>query len=186
MGTKKRTYEIKEVLTGNPPKPQPILTEDNKVIPPTEKIIFNKNTDHMKKIDHYRIRFDIKDFGNSRLRFVPTKADAMWVHTGNSCPTSPCAMPNVFWVDDLDKDGEWIDVINMDLVVEDFWFTLNFVDKSIVNPTQSDYVPLDPGGGNQNNGAPGSDLQASFLPALAVGCIAGLVTFFGARLLLTG
>lgn len=185
MGHKKRTYEIKEVLTGNPPKPEPILIKDNKIIPPDEKIIFNKNTDNMKKIDHYRIRFDIKDFGDSRLRFVPNKADVMWAHKGGSCPTSPCEMPNVFWVDDVDKDGEWIDVINMDLVVEDFWFTLNFVDKSIASPTQADYVPLDPGGGNQNNGAPGSDFQSNYSTTIALGFTAGLVAFFGARLFLT-
>lgn len=186
MGHTKRTYEIKVVLTGSPLKPEPVLLEDNRVIPPGEKIIFNKNTDKMKKVDHYRLRFIIKDFSASKLRFVPSRADVMWVHTGTSCPTSPCEMPNVFWVDDVDKDGEWIDVINMDLVVEDFWFTLNFVDKSIANPTPADYVPLDPGGGNQNNGSSGSGTRFDYFTTIALGIGAGLVAFFGARLFLTG
>ena len=69
--------------------------------------------------------------------------------------------------------------------IEDFWFTLNFVDKSIASPTQADYVPLDPGGGNQNNGAPGSDFQSNYSTTIALGFTAGLVAFFGARLFLT-
>ena len=74
----------------------------------------------------------------------------------------------------MDKDGKWIDIINMDLVKEDFWFTLNFCDKSISNPTQADYVPLDPGGGNQNEGSAGSDFQSYALAGTAAGAVAAM------------
>ncbi len=187
MARKDRTYRIKFELTGNPPKLGPILTtKNNQVIRPDERIMFNKNTDHMKKVDHYRIRFDIKDFSDSSLRFVPDKDDVMWVHTKPGCPDTPCSMPTVFWTDEVDEDGEWIDVINMDLVEEKFQFTLNFVDKRVSNPTQADYVPLDPGGGNENNGSAGSGTRFDYFATISLGVVAGLVAFFGARLLFTG
>lgn len=187
MARKDRFYRIKFELTGNPPKLGPILTtRNNQVIPPDQRIVFNKNTDHMRKVDHYRIRFDISNFGDSQLRFVPNKADVMWVHKEPDCPDTPCSMPAVFWTDEIDEDGEWIDVINMDLKEENFQFTLNFVDKSIVDPTLSDYVPLDPGGGNENNGSAGSGTRFDYFTAVAAGFAAGLVAFFGARLLLNG
>jgi hypothetical protein len=172
MGYKKRTYEIQIDESGS--KPQPVLKYGGKVMGPTEKLIFNKDSDKMRKVDHYRIRFEIENFSNSKLRFVPSKVDVMWVQNGTSCPTAPCSLPSVFWTDDLDKDGEWIDVINMDMTVEDFWFTLNFCDKSISNPTPADYVPLDPGGGNQNEGSAGSDFQSYALAGTAAGAAAAM------------
>lgn len=187
MARKDRFYRIKFELTGNPPKLGPILTtQNNQMIPPGQRIMFDKNPDKMRKVDHYRIRFDIKDFGDSRLRFVPDKDDVMWVHKEPDCPKTPCSMPTVFWTDEVDPDGEWIDVINMDLIKENFQFTLNFVDKSVVNPTQADYVPLDPGGGNENNGSAGSGTQFDYFKTIALGVGAGLVAFFGARLFFTG
>jgi hypothetical protein len=172
MGVKKRTYEIKMDMSGS--KPTPVLKYDGKVMGPTEKLIFNKSTDGMKKVDHYRIRFEIEDFSNATLRFIPDASNVMWAQNGTSCPTSPCQLPAVFWLDDMDKDGKWIDIINMDLVKEDFWFTLNFCDKTISNPTQADYVPLDPGGGNQNEGSAGSDFQSYALAGTAAGAVAAM------------
>jgi hypothetical protein len=154
MGYKKRTYKIEEAVTGGPPQDNPVLSYNGQVIPPNVLLIFNKNTDNMRKVDHYRLRFDIKGFGDSRLRFVPDIQNVLWAHRGSACPTEQCAMPGVFWVDDMDGDGEWIDIINMDMDAEEFWFTLNLVDKN--NPTSTNYVPLDPGGGNQNGGSSGS------------------------------
>lgn len=154
MGYKKRTYKIEEEGTGGPPNANPVLSQNGQVIPPNVPLVFNKNADNMKRVDHYRLRFDIKGFGSSRLRFVPDIQNVMWVHTGNACPEEQCAMPGVFWVDAMDGDGEWIDIINMDMTAEAFWFTLNLVDKA--NPNSTDYVPLDPGGVNQNGGLGGS------------------------------
>jgi hypothetical protein len=128
----------------------------------------------MKKVDHYRLKFEIEDFSSSKLRFIPDSKNVMWVQNGTSCPTAPCSLPSVFWTDDLDKDGEWIEIINMDLVKEDFWFTLNLCDKTITNPTPADYVPLDPGGGNQNEGSAGSDFQSYALAGTAAGAAAAM------------
>lgn len=177
MSYTKREYQIAEEMTGTPPKPTPVLKSAGKTIGPTEAIVFNKNDNGMKKVDHYRVRFTIVDFKNTHLRFVPTMADALWAHTDiNKCPDSPCSMPGVFWIDDMDKKGEWIDVINMDMIPEDFRFTLNFVDKTNSNPTQADYVPLDPTGSNQNAGGSGSFYTSSFL---STGVVTGLIVGFG-------
>lgn len=180
----KRTYEIKEVLTGKPPALKWGLTYKGQVLDPAVPIIFDKDKDGIKKVDHYRIRFGIAKFGDSRLRFTPKKNDVLWVQKGEDCPTSHCAMPGVFYVDDMDDDGEWIDVINMDMVKEELWFTLNLVDKS--DPTSTNYVPVDPGAGNQNGGEPGSDPTLDWLAPTALGFGAGLLAFFGARFFLTG
>jgi hypothetical protein len=174
MGNKKRTYEIQVDESGG--KLTPVLKYDGKVMGPAEKLIFNKRTDKMKKVDHYLLTFEIEDFGSSRLRFVPGADNVMWAQPGTSCPTSPCAMPSVFWVDEVDEAGEWIKVINVDLVKEDFWFTLNFCEKTITNPTPADYIPLDPGGGNQNEGSAGSDFQSYAMVGTLSGAVAGFAS----------
>ncbi len=188
MGHTKRTYEIIEAVIGGPPTTRPVLGENGNVLPPDKLLIFNKSTNNMRKVDHYRIRFEIKQFNQSPLRFTPNLADVLWVKKGttsSSCPTSAChEMPDTFWVDEMDSDGKWIDVINMDLKSEEFWFTLNLVDKN--NPTGMNYVPVDPGGGNQNSGLPGSGTKFDFLAAIALGAVAGILAFAGAQLFLPG
>ena len=68
----------------------------------------------------------------------------------------------------------------MDLVKEDFWFTLNFCEKTVTNPTPADYIPLDPGGGNQNEGSAGSDFQSYAM----VGAVSGAMAGFASALLM--
>ena len=181
-----RKYEIIEDLTGGPPNSKPVLGENGNPIPPSVLLTFDKSKDKIKKVDHYRIRFDIKQFNQSPLRFTPNRDDVLWVKAGSgsaSCPTSPCHdMPDTLWVDNMDSAGEWIDVINMDMRKEDFWFTLNLVRKS--DPTSTNYVPVDPGGSNQNGGLSGSGTKFDVFAAVAAGAAAGIVAFFGAQLLL--
>jgi hypothetical protein len=185
MAKKDRTYKIVEAGTGGPLKGNPVLGDkDGNVLPADQLLIFNKTKDGIRKVDHYRIRFEIENFSNSPLRFVPDASNVMWAQTGNgksACPTSPCEMPGVFWVDRCDQQGKWIDVINMDLIREEFWFTLNLVPKS--DPTSTNYVPVDPGGGNENNGSAGSGSSFDAFAAMTLGFGAGLVAFFGAQLL---
>lgn len=186
MGHTDRKYEIIEALTGGPPSSKPVLGQNGNQLPPDQLLVFNKNNDKMKKVDHYRVRFDIKQFTQSPLRFTPNLDDVLWVKKGAdaTCPTSSCHdMPGTLWVDEMDPAGEWIDVINMDMDKEKFWFTLNLVAKS--DPTSTNYVPVDPGGDNQNSGAAGSRFELSLLATIALGVTAGLVAFGGAQLLLT-
>jgi hypothetical protein len=177
MAKKDRTYKLEILMTGNPPAPEPVLKGN----PP---LVFNKAINNMKKVDHYRIRFELDNPNKTNLRFIQDMANVMWVHGDIAqCPSSPCAMPGVIWVDEIDSDGEWIDVINMDLVAEKFRFTLNLADKSIQNPSPADYVPLDPIGENQNRGSLGSDrmMLADLTVSIGVGLVAGLVAFAAAE-----
>ena len=180
MAKKDRKYKVEMVMTGNPPKPKPELKNSNGQ-PVALPIVFNKDNDNMKKVDHYRIRFELDNPNQTNLRFIQNKADVMWCHGATTCPISFCDMPGVFWVDAIDANGEWVDVINMDLTVQHFAFTLNFADKNISNPTQADYVPLDPVGDNQDAGSAGSDFTISALAAVSLGVLAGMVAFTAAE-----
>lgn len=187
MAKKERTYKIVEALTGGPLKGNPVLGDaDGKILNPKDLLIFDKNQDKMRKVDHYRIKFEIEDFSNSPLQFTTNEANAMWAQKGSShgsCPTSPCNMPGIFWTDHIHPNGKYIEVINMDMTKEEFWFTLNLVEKS--NPSSTNYVPVDPGGGNQNGGAAGSGTKFTSFTAIALGAGAALLAFAGAKLLLT-
>ena len=190
MAKKELKYKIVEAGTGGPPQSSPVLAdEDGNILPPDQPLIFNKSSYNMRKVDHFRIKFEIDDFPNARLRFTSNTNDVMWAQKGTdntSCPTTACYMPGVFWVDDEPPPhpgGKWIEVINMDMVSEDFWFTLNLVDKN--NPTSTSYVPVDPGGVNQNAGGSGSGFTSSALISVALGVCAGVVAFFGAQLFFT-
>jgi hypothetical protein len=182
MGHKKRTYEVAPAREAHPAKEELRLFHKGEMLGKDTRIVFNKNKDDMRKVDHYRVRFQLKDFSDSKLKFVTHNRDAFWVREGEEedCPTSPCEMPGEIWLDEVDKKGEWIDVINMDLKEVRFQFTLNFVDKSIANPTPADYIPLDPGGGNEDMGGGGSDL--TFNTELAVGAATGAIVGIGAAL----
>lgn len=186
MASKGRTYDVVEAVIGGPPSSKPVLSQNGTLLPPDQLIVFNKNTDKMKKVDHYRVRFDIKGFSKSPLRFTPNEDDVLWVKASagpNSCPTSACHdLPNTLWVAAMDPAGEWIDVINMDMTEVEFWFTLNLVPKS--DPTTSNYVPVDPGGGNENSGLTRFSASSSAVAAFGIGLAAGIAVFGGARLLL--
>jgi hypothetical protein len=174
MAKDRRTYEIQILTTG--PKPEPVLKGQS------GPIEFDKKNDKMKKVDHYRIRFELDKPSKTDLRFIQDMDNVMWVHGDvTKCPDSPCHMPAVIWVDEIDDDGEWIDVINMNLVAQQFRFTLNLADKNISNPTPADYVPLDPIGDNKNRGSGGSRRDVSGFVTVGVGVIAGLVAFAAAK-----
>jgi hypothetical protein len=185
VAKKDRHYKVEVMMTGNPPAPSPVLKDNGKIIDPLVPIVFNKDTDRMKKVDHYRIRFSLDNPNHTNLRFVRNR-DTLWVHTNIAqCPNSFCEMPGVIWVDEVDpQNGEWVDVINMDMVPQQFRFTLNLADKAIVNPGPADYVPLDPIGGNENRGSAGSGTESSLMISLGVGVLAGLASFAAATMLL--
>lgn len=171
MGHKKRTIYVAVAAVGNPPATAFTMRENGQVLDPDVPIRFNKDVDGLRKVDHYRIRFEIQNPGRTNLRFIPHIRDVMWAHKSTECPTSFCEMPGEFWTDKIDKDREWIDVINMNMKPEAFKFTLNFADKSIQSPTPGDYVPFDPTGGNEDSGGGGSGFTVSYA-AITVGTVA--------------
>ncbi len=187
MAKDERDYDVIVEAEGSPPTSTPKLGKKGVVLDPGYKLVFDKgpNGAKLRKSDHHRIKFEIKDFNSQDLKFIQDEDNVMWVQSGNQCPRSPCSMPSVFWVDWIHPQGKSIEVINMNIVKENFAFTLNLVKKSVQTPTSSDYVPLDPGGTNQNNGGPGSGFTTSAFLAIALGAASGLVTFFGTKLFLT-
>lgn len=178
-----RTYKVAIDMSG--PNPMPILKDQSgNPIPPTQRLQFDKGT-KKKKVDHFRIHFALENPGQTDLRFIQDMNDVLWVHDDITvCPSSPCSMPAVFWVDEVDRHGRWVDVINMDLVPELFRFTLNLADKNISNPTPADYVPLDPIGENQDRGIAGSEDRSFLIEAIGVGLVSGVVAFTAARMFL--
>ena len=168
-------YKIR--INNTPTGPKPELYDGSTHIPAGSIMRnFNKNNDDLRKIGHYRLGFEIENFTASALRFVPNQADVMWVQWGTQCPASPCSLPSEIWVDKMDPTGRRIEIINMDMTVGDFWFTLNFYEKGIPNPTPADYIALDPGGTNSNTGGAGSELQSYAVLESATGALAGLAS----------
>lgn len=157
---KKNTYEI--VMEGDPKKPTPVLYDKGKHIGSNDIIYFNKNKDGMKKHEYYVLRFEIRDFKDSVLRFVPDTADMFWAQPGTVCPTTRKEIPGVLWQSDHDQSGEWIEVTNSDMSELEFRFALNFSKKGLADPAPSDYVSLDPGGMNQNGGIGGKSDTLAF------------------------
>lgn len=186
MASKDRKYDVVEDIIGGPPNSKPVLSQNGNIIPKDQLIIFNKDRDRINKSDHYKIRFDIKGFSQSSLRFTPSEDDVLWVKKGtgpDDCPTSPCHdLSDTIWVAAMDEAGEWIDVINMDMSKQEFWFTLNLVPKN--NPTSTNYVPVDPGGGNENGGLKRANFDLSSFGVFALGVGAGILALGGAQLLL--
>lgn len=180
MAKKDRKFKIEMVMTGG--KETPVLkNHQGHTIPPAQPLVFDKNADNMRKVDHYRIRFELDKPHQTNLRFLQNKVDVMWCQAIPACPTGQCDMPGVFWVDEIDGDGEWIDVINMDMTKLDFGFLLNFADKNIPSPTPSQYVALDPVGENQNGGRAGSDSFWGIFASFSLGLASGVAAIVAAR-----
>jgi hypothetical protein len=181
-----RNYKVEVTMTGNPPKPGVVLKNSGgHVINPLDPIVFNKDDDRMKKVDHYELKFKLEQANQTNLRFLRDAANVMWVHGDlEQCPQSNNSnsdFSGVFWVSEVDSDGEWVKIINMDLVAQKFRFQLNLADKNIENPTPSDYVSLDPVGDNQDRGGLGVKPSIGVLATVGVGIVAGLVAFAAAR-----
>lgn len=184
----RKYWIVERGTTDQPPQNDPILVdEQGREVDLLNKAIFNKASGNWKKVDHYRIRFEIKERGPPRLRFAPNEADVLWTKKGggaSNCPTTACYdLKYEFWVDDMHSNGKWIDVINMDLEPTEFWFTLNLVAMTNVG---GPFVPVDPPGDNRNGGGAGSGFTSSALLPIGLGICAGVVTFLGAELLFRG
>lgn len=170
------TYKVVERGTTTAPRNDPVLIDKHgNEVNVSNPAVFNKSG--VRKVDHFRIKFVIEDFGRSRLRFAPNASDVLWVQKGGGpggCPLTPCHnLPYEIWVDKMHGEGKSIEVINMDLEPTQFWFTLNLVDKNNVG---GPFVPVDPPGDNQNGGGLGSGFtfESNLLAGGMTGTIVGL------------
>lgn len=142
-------------------------------IPPATPIKFDKHGNNHKKTDYYRLKFTIQNGPSCDLRFLGDPANVMWVHQdATQCPTAFCEVPDALWTDNVKPNS--LSLINADLREEELRFTINLVDRSVQNPTPSDYVPLDPIVSNGNKGSPDDETFAFSTSSLLIGFGAGV------------
>lgn len=150
-------------------------------------LIFDKNKDDMKWDGYYVIEFTLDNQKGANLAFSKDRDKVLWAcpktQAVNNCPPEDSHMDTVFYVHPTAKiEDKKLYVINTDMEVLDFVFAFNFLNQSEVGPK---YVTYDPGGSNKNGGTPPFVKSNSFA-AIALGVCAGLVAFFGSKLLLDG
>lgn len=169
MAKNDRDYVIKVTLSGGNYQAQ--LWE--KGAPKTDDLDFDKNSDGLKKTDHYKLNFTI-DNGSlgaaDRLTFAPLDSDVMAVHTDLlSCPPDGSQMQDTFWVD-KNQNGR-LRLINMDLLQQKFRFKINMVREN--NPAARPFIPLDPIVNNGNRGGAEPIYSWRVAPTVA-GAMAGI------------
>lgn len=102
---------------------------------------------------------------------------ALWVQQKGGCPTGPSTWGQ-FQVTDVAADGSSLTVYNKNPQKETFWYTLR-----VTNDGGANYLPLDPGGGNEN-GAVGAMNSMSLSLAVAGGLVAGSLLTLGVQSLM--
>lgn len=147
----------------------------------TDELVFNKDTDNMKKKDNYQIEFILKNKGtkDEALRFSKEVQTVLWAKAVNDikdqCPESACHMPGVFYVDStVAIEDEKLTVINTDPAVQLFKFAFNFLRPGQQDGPTTDYATYDPIGSNQNGGEEFSlaNMEVIKFTALGVGILA--------------
>lgn len=146
----------------------------------TNELVFNKDTDNMKKKDNYRVEFLLKNKGNKAedLRFSKVEKTVLWAKPVNDlkdpCPESECHMPGIFYVDSTVAIGdEKLTVINTDPATQLFKFAFNFLRPGQQDGPTTDYATYDPVGDNQNGGELSmANMEVIQFTALGVGILA--------------
>ncbi len=151
-------------------------------------LTFNKDVDKMNKDGFYEIEFNLDNQNGANLIFSKDREDVLWAcpkteAKPNGCPPDNTYMDSVFYVNPRKEiQNKKLHVINTDMYPLHFVFAFNFLNRGPDGPRR---VTYDPGGENQNGGHQPFEF-ANHFTAIVVGAIVGLVTFFGARLLLDG
>lgn len=149
-------------------------------------LVFNKNdTNGMRKRDYYLIEFRLDNQDGAKLVFLDDRAKVLWacpaIDAVDNCPPDDSHMDTVFYVHPTKNiQDKKLFVINTDMDWLDFVFAFNFLNEGKDGPK---YVKYDPGGSNKNGGIDARAL--SHFSTIALGVGAGLMAFFGAKLLLT-
>ncbi len=122
---------------------------------------------------HFMITYSLDDQANPGYRFptgANSKKDALWVQQGTACPTQQCDW-NVFEAQAVLQNGMALTVKNLNDAPQDFAYTLR-VQKT------GNWIELDPGGVNQNGGAPLYDNRTSYvLIALGSAIVGAFATY---------
>jgi hypothetical protein len=123
----------------------------------TDRLVFDKTKDNMKKTENYDVRFKLHNKDNANLRFATPTDKALWAKPvedlSEPCPDQACFMNGVFYLDSVDRDE--LSVINTDPAAQLFKFAINLVPEGTVEDENTTYVWFDPIGENRNGGLPG-------------------------------
>lgn len=122
------------------------------------------------KGNHFRISYKLDNSARPGFLFPTGQGqqhllDALWVHDSTSCPTRACTWDE-FKAHKVKDEGLTLVVKNKNDDVTNFAYTLRVTNGS-------EWLELDPGGGNQNGGEPPFTSYAS---ALVTGAIVGVGT----------
>jgi len=176
-----RTIQIVATLDSKSPNGHSFAINNGKSGP--ADLVFNKDTNGMKKNGYYLIDFRLENKDGANLVFAKDRDKVLWACPAkdavNGCPPPDSHMDTVFYVHPTKKiEDKKLYVINTDPEILDFVFAFNFLNESNVGPK---YVKYDPGGSNQNGGAPPFQEASAFgtfvLIALASAAIAAFATY---------
>lgn len=173
MSKKDRDYTIKVTKPGNDYVVE--LFEGSTHIGQGQELDFDKNSNGLKKTDHYKLKFRIDDStlaDADKVIFAPEDTDVLWVWTDTSaCPTSGNYMPDTFWVD-KNNNGKDLRVINMDLRPEKLRFQINMVKAN--DPAARPFIELDPIVNNGNRGGDEPFMSQYLMTGIVTGVVVGI------------
>lgn len=146
--------------------------EEDKV--ETSKLVFNKDTDKMKKSEDYKVEFKLHNQKGAKLCFSKDKSMVMWAMAATGAPSNACPPPNStypeFYVDPATFiEDRLLTVINEDKTVEDVAFALNFLEEGEKDGPNANYICYDPIASNQNGGTGTRSTMSSTATYVAVG-----------------
>lgn len=123
----------------------------------TSTLVFNKNTDNMKKSDDYKVEFKLHNQKGAKLCFSKDKSMVLWAEVVTGTPPHPCPAPksscSEFYLDPTAYiEDRLLTVINTDKTVQDISFALNFLEEGQVDGPDAKYICYDPIVSNQNGG----------------------------------
>lgn len=152
----------------HPPGSNPAFhfESDDLPIGPGNNIFFS----NCGKSKGFIIRYTVDDSQNQGFRF-PTSGNnylnqALWVTSSGACPLTESHLDTVFKARSVENVGQTLVVWNKNAVAQNFFYTLR-----LFNGT--DWLPLDPGGTNQNGGLP---LWKSLAGSIVTGAIVAIGT----------
>lgn len=144
-------------------------------------LVFDKNSDGMKKAEHYQLDIKLHNEKGADLRFSEKMDKVLWakaIQPGEKCPDSPCFLNGIFYVADPgDIKATKLTVVNTDMDWLNFAFALNFVPKGEVEGPATKYICYDPIGENRNGGVTRSAILSLVVLTVAAACIAALAFF---------
>lgn len=138
----------------------------------TNTLVFDKNTENMRKSEDFKIEFKLHNRKGADLCFSKVKEKVMWAMATDGptgeCPPEGSSFPG-FYVDPTSfMRDDVLTVINTDKTQQYFSFCLNFVPRGTKEDSDTKYILYDPIGDNRNGGTGFSAAATTAVVAVAV------------------